>query len=536
MPSGGLLQLVANTGSSSDVYLTGNPQVTYFKTVYRRHTNFAMETFRNIFLGNTTFGGYTTATIERAADLVYKSYVRVVVSGATAPAGAQWAWVQNLGHALLQNVELQIGGQRVDYHTSDSFHFFKELRVTADQARGYDKLIGNVPELTTLNQSHDSYTLYIPLKFFYDRSIGQALPLIGLQFHDVRINVNFESLNNLLVTSGFAPGLDPGQTLGIKMEASLEVGMVYLDTDERRRFSQLSHELLIDQVQWTGAVGHAFSSANLNKPVNNLLSFTNPVKELIWGLHNGRMANTNGTYQYLWYDPNDVDNMRLIATKRFVLACAQYDQNNNLVLANTSTDTNSILPCPGLTGTPLAIFNRIQAAAVATTPALYNVGILGDLLTMAEISTPVSVLLAGVPGRPPLGDGAPQNDVTVRMPHNFGLYLDGTVNPLDNAKIILNGQERIKSQDAAFFNYVQPYEHHTRTPADGINIYSFAIAPEELQPSGSLNFSRVDTSVLQTMFQDQYLDALGSDSQITIYAYSYNVLRIVSGMAGLAFT
>jgi hypothetical protein len=497
-----------------------------------------METFRNMFIGNNNFGGYTSATIERAADLVYKTYICVTVTGGTAPAGAQWAWVQNLGHALLQNVELQIGGHRVDYHTSDTFHFFKELQLTGDKTSGYNKLIGNVPEMTTMNQSHDAYTLYIPLRFFYSRNIGQALPLVGLQFHDVKINVNFESLNNLIVTSGFPPGQDPGQTLGIQLQsgqASLEVGMVYLDNDERRRFSQLSHELLIEQIQWTGAVGAVFSSLT-PKPVNNLLSFTNPVKELIWGVHCGCIANTNGTYQYLWYNPNDVDDMRLIATKRFVLACAQYDQNNNLVLANTPTDTNSIQPRPGLSGTQLAIFNRVQAAGAATTPSINNVGLLGDLLTIAELSTPVSLLLAGVPGRPSVGDGAPQNDVIVRMPHNFGMNLDGSVNPLDNAKIILNGQERIKSQDAFFFNYVQPYEHHTRTPADGINVYSFALAPEEMQPSGSLNFSRVDTSVLQTVFQNQYLDTLGSDSLITIYAYSYNVLRIVSGMAGLAFT
>jgi len=529
MPSGGLLQLVASSGAQ-DSFLTGNPQITFFKSVYRRSTNFALETFRNIFVGNNAFGGFTSSTIERAADLVHKTYIRIVVSGGTAPGGAQWAWVPNLGHALLQSVELQIGGQRIDYHTSDWYQFYKELHLNAEQERGYNKLIGNVPELTTLNQTHDQYTMYIPMRFFYDRNIGQALPMIGLQFHDVKLNVKFESLDNLIITSGFAPGVDPGSSIGLSIaEVSFEVGMIYLDTDERRRFSQLSHEMLIEQVQWTGAEGAASFK-------NNLLSFNHPVKELVWGLHTGRMANQGGMYQYLWYDPNDLDNMRLIATKRFVLACALYDGSNppNLILANSATDTNSILPCAGLSGNALALFNRIQASAVAITPSVYNVAVLGDLLTLDEISTPVSVLLSGVT-RPIGGDGAAVNDVVVKLPHNFGVYLDGSVNPLDNAKIILNGQDRIKPQDAAFFNYIQPYEHHTRTPADGINVYSFAIAPEEYQPSGSLNFSRVDSSVLQTIFQDQYADKIGSDSLITVYAYSYNILRIVSGMAGLAF-
>ena len=533
---GGLLQLVAY--GAQDVYLTGNPQITFFKVVYRRHTNFALETIRNNFVAKPNFGGLTSVTIERSADLISKTYIRVVLSAGTAPAGAQWAWVENIGHALLKTIELQIGGQRIDYHNSDTLQIFRELTLHAEQERGYNILVGNVAAMTTLNNTHDSYTLYIPLKFFFDRNVGVALPLIALQYHEVKINFLLESIENLIVTTGFSSDPVSAHNLSIT-EATFECGMIYLDTDERRRFVQLSHELLIEQVQWCGP---ETVSATRN---NQILTFNHPVKEVMWVIHSGRMRNSGGSYKYLWYDPNDLDNMLLIATKRFVLACAQYDGNGNIVLVgnqilpptlpSNTYDTNSILPNPSLPANLLAIFNSLQASAITNTPSMYNVAILGTMLTLAQASTPVASLLSGLPSRSAGGDGAAFNDVTVKMPFNYGVYLDGTVNPLDNAKILMNGQDRFREQDATYFNYLQPYEHHTRTPADGINVYSFAISPEEHQPSGSLNFSRIDMAVLQLYVQDKYETILGNDSLLTSYAVSYNVLRIMSGMGGLAY-
>lgn len=527
---GGLLQIAAY--GAQDIYLTGNPQITFFKVVYRRHTNFALETIQNTFTGGSlSFGATNGVTIERSADLISKTYIRVVLRAGTAPAGAQWAWVSNLGHALLKSIELQIGGQRIDYYTSEWLHMYNELHLKGDQERGYNIMIGNVPALTTLNHTHDAYTLYIPLRFFFDNNVGLALPLISLQYHEVRINVIVEELKNLIVTTGFN-GIDPVTSLGLSItESSFECGMVYLDTDERRRFAQMSHELLIEQIQISGP--DPIQERNIQ-----ILTFNNPVKEIVWGVHSGRMANTSGSYKYLWYDINDVDNMRLIATKRFVLACAKYNGSGKLILKNTSYDTNSIEPYDPLSGSLLDLFNSIKASAVDDDPSLYNVAILGNLLTLEQASTPVSVLFAEFSSRPTniANDGSAIYDVVVKMPFNYGLYLDGSVNPLYNGKLIVNGQDRFRLQDAVYFNYLQPYEHHTRTPSDGINVYSFAIAPEEHQPSGSFNFSRIDTAALQTFINTNYVTMLGNDSLCTVYARSYNVLRIMSGMGGLAYT
>ena len=537
MGGGGLLQLVAV--GSQDCVLTGNPQITFFRTVFRRHTNFALETIRNNFVGEPNFGGRSSITISRTADLVSKSYIRVVVGGGTAMGDAKWAWVKNLGHALLRSVEFTIGGQRIDYHTSDWYHMWHELTKSPALERGYDKLIGNTTELTTLAASHDQATLYIPLQFFFCRHVGQAVPLIGLQYHEVKFEISFEELNNLIISTGFAPGTNVGESLGLKiLDATLECGMIYLDTDERRRFSVNAHEILIEQVQIAAIETAAVSTASSKK---TLLTINHPVKELVWGVHTGRMANTSGAYQYLWYHPTDLDAMRLIATKRFVLALAKYSgsgsgSGNDLVLANTATDTNSILPQVGLSGTLLTKFNNIKAAGVSTDATVDNVAILGDLLSLDDISTPVSVLFAGINNnRPANGHGSTLYDVVVKMPHNFGVYMDGTVNPLLLANLQLNGQDRVREQDAAYYNYLQPYEHHSHTPADGINVYSFAISPEEHQPSGTLNFSRIDIANLVTTLDSAYSAQIGTDSTLIVMGLSYNILRIMSGMAGLAY-
>lgn len=528
MGGGGLLQLVAV--GAQDRVLTGNPQITFFRTVFRRHTNFALETMRNNFVGEPSFGGRSSVTMSRTADLVSKTYIRVVISGGSAPGDAKWAWVKNLGHALLRSVEFTIGGQRIDYHTSDWYQMWYELTKSPGLERGYDKLIGNTSELTTLSQSHGQTTLYIPLQFFFCRHVGQAIPLIGLQYHEVKFEIDFEELNNLIISTGFAPGTNVGTNLGLEiLDATVECGMIYLDTDERRRFSTNAHEILVEQVQIVATEAVAVSSAK-----KTILTVNHPVKELIWGVHSGRMANISGTYKYLWYHPTDVDAMRMIATKRFVLALAKYS-GDDIVLNSTPTDTNSILPQAGLSGKLLTMFNNIKAAGVSTDATVDNVAILGDILSLEDISTPVSVLFSGI-SRPPNGHGSIVYDVVVKLPHNFGVFIDGSVNPLQTANLMLNGQDRLREQDASYYNYLQPYEHHSHTPADGINVYSFAIRPEEHQPSGTLNFSRIDITTLVTTLDSTYSNQIGTDSTLVVMALSYNILRIMSGMAGLAFS
>ena len=389
---GGLMQLVAY--GAQDIYLTGNPQITFFKVVYRRHTNFSMEAIEQTFNGTADFGKKVTATISRNGDLITKCYLQATLPEITH--GSAIAWIEEVGHFLIKSVEVEIGGQRIDKHYGTWLSVWSSLTTTKGHEDGYNSMIGNVSALTTASTSIASYDLYVPLQFWFCRHTGLALPLIALQYHEVKFAFEFETIANLTTAT------TTGSTSLV--DASMYVDYIYLDTDERRRFAQISHEYLIEQLQFTG--DESLSGANNKVKLN----FNHPVKELIWVV-----------------------------------------QNDNRTLNNfTDNDTKA----------------------------------------------------------------------------------NGS-NPVVNARLQLNGHDRFSQRKGRYFNEVQPYQHHTNVPATGINVYSFALKPEEQQPSGSANMSRIDNATLQMTITGNAND---SNPIVKVYATNYNVLRIMSGMGGLAYS
>jgi len=378
---GGLMQLVAY--GAQDIYLTGNPQITFFKVVYRRHTNFSMEAIEQTFNGSADFGKRVTCTVSRNGDLMHKVYLQVTVPALT---GTE-IWGKNLGQALIKYAEVEIGGQRIDKHYGDWMHIWNELSQEAGKKDGYDEMTG--ADMAAASAETD---LYIPLEFWFCRNPGLALPLIALQYHEVKINIEFRALSELT-----------GATSKSLSAASLYVDYIYLDTDERRRFAQVSHEYLIEQVQFTGDE----SVSSISNKIK--LNFNHPCKELVWVVQ--------------------------------------------------------------------------KDSAVAATDRFY--------------------------------------------------YTDGTGNPVLIAKLQLNGHDRFSERMGRYFNLVQPYQHHTNVPKAGINVYSFGLKPEEHQPSGTCNMSRIDNATLQLTLT---ANAVSGDAKVRVYATNYNVLRIMSGMGGLAYS
>ena len=377
---GGLMQLVAY--GAQDIYLTGNPQITFFKVVYRRHTNFSMESIEQTFNGSVAASARVSATISRNGDLVHKMYLECD-TGTVNKA--------NYGHAMIDNVELEIGGQKIDKHYGHWMETWAELtepnhngNVSAAVAK-MAATQGTSPVLHTKFQKMaaaggvsaanvDIGVIFVPLQFWFCRNPGLALPLIALQYHEVKVV--------LQLSSDYGSGAS-----GLK----LWTDYIYLDTDERRRFAQVSHEYLIEQVQHTSVSdGKSFE-----------LNFNHPVKELIW----------TDTYASGDYSGNEV-----------------------------------------LTG--------------------------------------------------------------------------------DKWKLVLNGHDRFAERDYRYFTRTQVWQHHTGFGSvmgeDQIAVYSFALKPEEHQPSGTCNFSRIDNAQLKC--------SETSGGAMNIYAVNYNVLRIMSGMGGLAYS
>ena len=402
---GGLMQLVAY--GAQDIYLTGNPQITFFKVVYRRHTNFAMESIEQTFNGTPATCSRVSCTISRNGDLVHKMHLRVHNGGATEncscsaanvsgvcaagdvfcsplPTRSASGLMTNNANDLIKSVEIEIGGQRIDKHYGDWLNIWAELTTASSKTNGLK---------TMLDMSNGKYA-YIPLRFWFNRNPGLALPLIALQYHEVKLNIEFAG-----TSSCEADGCATVPTGVLGSSTKLYVDYIYLDTDERRRFAQVSHEYLIEQLQYTGA------KTVTSTTVNERLNFNHPVKELIW-------------------------------------RSTQKDDESNCQRQQWS-------------------------------------------------------------------------DITLQ----------------------LNGHERFAPRHSEYFRLVQPYEHHTNVPVNsGIHCYSFALKPEEHQPSGTCNFSRIDNAVLKltggsSMDSDTTLNAT-----LKVYAVNYNVLRIMSGMGGLAYS
>jgi len=357
------LKNIRLTDGAQDIYLTGNPQITFFKVVYRRHTNFSQESIEQTFNGTVDFGRKVTCTVSRNGDLIHKVYLQVDLPSITATTAGTVAWVDKVGHALIDEVSLEIGGQTIDKQYGEWLEIWNELTQTEEKYDGYNTMIGHTSDLYTTSAAGGTIagkTLYIPLQFWFCRNAGLALPLIALQYHEVKFNITFRPLAQLL-ESGSAYVGSPA------LNGSLYVDYIYLDTDERRQFAQVQHEYLIEQLQFSGA--ESFS----NSAVKSKLALNHPVKELVWVMHLDSKSNANQHFDY-------------------------------------------------------------------TTSAG------GDTLA--------------------------------------------------DAKLQLNGQDRFSTRKGTYFNLVQPYQHHTRVPQKGIYVYSFSLNPEQHQPSGSVNMSRIDNATL----------------------------------------
>ena len=412
MGGGGLLQLVAY--GAQDIYLTGNPQITFFKVVYRRHTNFAIESIQNTFSGTAGFGKRVVCQISRNGDLIWKIYLQIDLPDQTG------AYVAYPGLRLLKDVEVEIGGQSIDKHYAHWMYIWNELSLPISKRYGYQVLTGDA-----LDPAFNGvYTVYVPFEFWFNRNVGLALPLIALQYHEVKININFEVATKMLQYGGFPANADLAN-------AQLWVDYIFLDTDERRRYAQLSHEYLIEQLQFTG--DYALTSIQNNIKLN----FNHPVKELVWVVHRTTFTN--------------------------------YDWTNY----STAGASNYV----------------INTFVGPTEETLEGYG-----------------------------------------PYAYSSFS----NIVDQAQIKLNGQDRFYVRTGRYFNVLQPYQHHANVSHNpGINVYSFALKPEEHQPSGTLNFSRIDTAILA--LTTSTITSINT-ANLKVFAVNYNVLRIMSGMGGLAYS
>ena len=446
------MQLVAY--GAQDVYLTGNPKVTFFQAVYKRHTNFAMETIQQTINGSPGSGARLSVVVARNGDLLGDMFISLVPGGA----GTSLKQTANATHydtnwvaeRAISSVELSIGGQRIDKHFQTWWRLYSELYRDETERIQYNKMTtcAIAPGTSPTNDTR----VYLPLLFFFNRNPGLYLPLIALQYHEVRLDFELPSNFN----SYFGSSSQVFEVWG---------NYVFLDTEERRRFAQKGHEYLIEQVQHTGGDTVSTTAAQTVR-----LSFNHPVKELVWCYQNA----TPTTYlNSLWNFCTNPSNVYITSN------IAVLQASNNYV-------------SPNQIGSPVLALgsNAYVASELGTNGALASSNV---CLGWVEEGLPVA-----------------------------GVNESG---PLSQWKLILNGQDRFKEQYGKYFNQYQPSQYHKGNPYPGIYCYSFALQPEEHQPTGTCNFSRIDNAQVQVSLKSGALTNIQK-----LFAVNYNVLRIQSGM------
>jgi hypothetical protein len=424
---GGLVQLAAY--GSQDIYLTTNPEITYFKAVYKRYTNFAMESIYQVVDGNIDFGGNITVVISRNGDLVGNITLHLHLFDPkpfiqNSDTFDYCGWIQGVGNYLVSSANINIGGSQIDQQYGKWMDIWSELNLAASQLDGYGTMTGKNYS-SAIWQPYDVTSepdnlLSIPLTFWFCRNPGLAIPLIALQYHEVRLQLQFEKFTNLVV--GIKGGQyqkiiqNPSRILpGFSNRFSIWNTYYFLDTTERRKFAQNAHEYLIEQLQTQAGNLTSIDELSLIR-----LNLNHPTKELI-----------------------------------FVL-----NRNNS---------------------------------------------------------------------------NAPQNDFS----QGVNVIPNGTPKqfaPLESFTFTVNGTGRFKERPGEYFRLNQNYDHHTRIPGNYIYCYSFALRPEDHQPSGTCNFARIDNS--QLIFKLRNVNVLQNYQSLpsySLYAPCYNILRIMSGMGGLAF-
>ena len=471
MPGGALMQLVAY--GAQDVYLTGDPKVTFFQTAYKRHTNFAMETVQQTVAGNVGPGGLASVTLARSGDLVGDMFVVLQPTPTntsnltTNNSVADMAWV---AERAFTSIELFIGGQSIDKHYQTWFRLYAEVFLNDTKKQNYGKLT-SCPSPTNSITS-PSY-VYLPLMFWFNRNPGLFLPLVALQYHEVRIDFT--------ITPQYASyfGNNP---------FAVWANYVYLDTEERDKVAKKPAEYLIEQVQHVNA--DPVGSTNENTPSIIRMQYNHPVKELVWCYQNpAPSTNPNA----MWNFCSNVSNVN--------------------VTVDPSKLAGSLAPfSPAHVGAP-ALFVPAPFATPLYVTAASNV------TTGNTISVQSNVLSGNVfwveSGIPIVSSNAAYGQ---------------EVGPLHQAKIILNGTDRFVPQYGKYFNQYQPYVYHSGVPYPGIYVYSFALKPEELQPSGTCNFSRIDMAQIAVNLKTG-MPPLNQ----RMFAVNYNILRVQSGLGGLAF-
>jgi hypothetical protein len=485
--TGGIIQLVAY--GIENIYLTEDPQVTFFKIVYRRHTNFSIESIPQYFNIKANFGTRVSCTVARNGDLMNRIYVVVTLPNISElPNGAIMRWVNNVGFTLISLVELEIGGKVIDTHYSDWLYIWNELNKDNNR-KGIDHLIGNMPELTEYSASKDAYTLCIPLNFWFCHNLSMSLPIVALEYSEVKINIEFASIRDCIITgptnyiyiTDAVSLFKPHELISINGTESYVQYVNFNQTTMQFGYIKTDPSIVLNVGDVLTGIESGYTTTVYDPSTNIYPTITTNIEVL-----NLTKSNTS----FLYIDYVYLDNMERVKFARsdheYLIDVCQYDNEKNIYNSSNKIKVGYSYPTKEL-------LIRAQMAYMTSNENQFY---------------------------------SDQYNYTTSVNKNIAKSL------IKKILIKLNGFNRDPDYDKNFYSYVQSLQHHKAPAPLGLFLYSFALNPFNSQPSGSCNFSKIDDISIDISVEPI---SYNKPALVRIYAISYNIFRIINGVAGLAF-
>lgn len=506
--TGGLIQLVAY--GNQDIFITHDPQITFFKVVYRRHTNFTLEPIQQNFLHTADFGRRVTCIISRNGDLIRK--IDLVIDLPAIPTFkddmqqvdpiAKFAWVKRIGYAIINRVEIEIGGELIDRQYGDWLNIWHELTIPKRQ--NLDKILGNVKELTDFTNGKPAYRLFIPLQFWFNRVAGLALPIVSLQYNHIKINLELSNFENCYI-------LSPTNSITIENDIvnfepyeyiTQNVGGI-VSTAQFIDFDIFNKVLYFRRISDNG-----FLSVN-----NSCLSVLEQQKYLIVGHKTKFEAMPSFTATERIYRNKTVNFNNINLKTCFLLVEYIYLDDEERI--RFSQARHEYLIEQVLYNGEETINGLHQSFKVGFTQSCK------ELIWVTQLSLALNTRINQI-----------FNYSNSVLEHKCCKYVDKNI--ITTETILFNGQERLSLRESAYFSQIQPYQYHRHAPKSPINVYSFALHPENHQPSGTANLSRIENVQLKLSVIPKI--NLINTAKLRIYGIVYNILRIANGVSGLVFT
>lgn len=530
--TGGLIQMVASTGVE-DLFLTHNPQITFFKIIYRRHTNFSSEEIQQSFNSEPDFGKRSTCVISNEGDLINRMTLKITLPDIAFSNNdnnlIKFAWVRKIGYALIKSIEIEINGKVIDRHYGEWLYIWNELTNKNINDQGMKKLIGDVDELTTFTSTKDKYILYIPLQFWFCRSTGVSLPVVALQLSTIKVNLELYDLDKCYIINpthyikcnNDIVNFKPYEYLYQKGLDNIERYGIFSSYDVINK--RLYYTSISDRFIGVPYDGDITSLSDVSR--STLLNTPKSDKYLITGMSSCFTIKPElavNTYTNYWKFSKTIKLLDCVILANYIYL----DNDERMSIAQNKQDY--VIEQLYFTPNVSVEGNHTKVKFDADQPCKLMVW-LSQLDYIYDFNDRFNYTDSHILKR----DYDKYNDPTlIKKYDNIIVNQEIGESLIDESTILLNSQTRISMRENYYYENLQPYQTF-ENKITGCSIYSFALNPSDYAPSGTTNMSQFD--LINLNLKMNYRVNINQTAKIRCYALCYNILIVDNGLCSPLF-